>query len=320
MSRIQPRALLAAFALAPWFCAPAQTIAAPAGADNGGAAALHPVPDPRLRELVYSKERLVSVLVRRGVVTHIEVDPGEHILYAASGVGSDCKSDTDSWCIEPVFGDHHVFVKPKSFASGVNNLEVVTDRRAYSIQFTTLAVGDGRQPALRVTLIAPPDPGPSPAPGAPDTTAQARAPTPGTGNSAAAVMTAKNESDQLVALGLRQAPTVVNTCYSIALGKQSQDIVPSMAFDDGRMTYIRFAGNRELPAVFQVAEDGAESMVNPRMEGDLLVVDRVGRRFNLRLGNQVVALYNDAYDADGVPPVNGTTVSGVERVVRATRK
>ena len=92
-----------------------------------------------------------------------------------------------------------------------------------------------------------------------------------------------------------------------------------MAFDDGRMTYIRFPGNRELPAVFQVAEDGSESMVNPRMEGDLLVVDRVARRLNLRLGSQVVALYNDAYDADGVPPANGTTVSGVERVVRATR-
>jgi len=320
MSRIQPRALLAAFALAPFLGVPAQTIAAPAGGDSGGAPVLHPVADPRLRELVYSKERLVSVLVRRGVVTHIEVDPGEHILYAASGVGSDCKSDTDSWCIEPVFGDHHVFVKPKSFASGVNNLEVVTDRRAYSIQFTTLAVGDGRQPALRVTLIAPLDPGPSPAPGAPDTTAEARAPTPGTGESAAAAMTLRSAPDQLVALGLRQAPTAVNTCYSIALGKQSQDIVPSMAFDDGRMTYIRFAGNRELPAVFQVAEDGVESMVNPRMEGDLLVVDRVGRRFNLRLGNQVVALYNDAYDADGVPPVNGTTVSGVERVLRPTRK
>ena len=38
------------------------------------------------------------------------------------------------------------------------------------------------------------------------------------------------------------------------------------------------------------------------------------------INNQVVALYNDAYDADGVPPVTGTTVSGVERVARATRE
>jgi type IV secretion system protein VirB9 len=304
--------------MVPLLGAQAQTIAAPAGADTSNASALRPISDPRLRELIYSKDRLVSVLVQRGVVTHIEVDPGEHILYAASGIGSDCKSDTDSWCIEPVFGDHHVFVKPKSFAIGVNNLEVVTDRRTYSIQFTTLAVGDGRQPALRVTLTAPLDAGRLP--DVQGTTAEAGVPTPGASNGPAAAMTPEGASDQIVALGLRQAPTVVNTSYSIALGKKSQDIVPSMAFDDGRMTYIRFAGNRELPAVFQVAEDGTESMVNPRMEGDLLVVDRVARRLNLRLGNQVVALYNDAYDADGVPPVNGTTVSGVQRVVRPTRK
>jgi type IV secretion system protein VirB9 len=318
MLRIQLRALPFALAMAPLLGVQAQTVAAPAGADTPNASALRPVPDPRLRELIYSKDRLVSVLVQRGVVTHIEVDPGEHILYAATGIGSDCKSDTDSWCIEPVFGDHHVFVKPKSFAIGANNLEVVTDRRTYSIQLTTLAMGDGRQPALRVTLTAPLDAGRLP--DVPDMTAQVRAPTPGASNGPAGAMTAEGTSDQLVALGLRQAPSVVNTSYSIALGKKSQDIVPSMAFDDGRMTYIRFPGNRELPAVFQVAEDGAESMVNPRMEGDLLVVDRVARRLNLRLGSQVVALYNDAYDADGVPPVNGTTVSGVQRVVRPTRK
>ena len=320
MSLIRTRALLAAFAMAPSLGVQAQTIATPAGADTTNALPLHSIPDPRLRELVYNRERLVSVLVRRGVVTHIEVDPNEHILHAASGVGSDCKSDTDSWCIEPVFGDHHVFVKPKSFASGVNNLEVVTDRRAYSIQFTTLAVGDSRQPALRVTLTAPLDPGRLPAAGGPDAIGEEGAATSDPGEAAVAALAPKSASDQLVALGLRQAPIVVNTSYSIALGKKSQDIVPSMAFDDGRMTYIRFPGNRELPAVFQVAEDGTESMVNPRMEGDLLVVDRVARRFSLRLGNQVVALYNDAYDADGVPPVNGTTVPGVERVVRATRQ
>src|SRR5271165_2285111 len=101
MLSFRPRALLAAFAIAPLLGAHGQTIVAPAGAGATGASTLRPVSDPRLRELIYSKDRLVSVLVRRGVVTHIEVDPGEHILYAASGVGSDCKSETDAWCIEP---------------------------------------------------------------------------------------------------------------------------------------------------------------------------------------------------------------------------
>ena len=59
-------------------------------------------------------------------------------------------------------------------------------------------------------------------------------------------------------------------------------------------------------------------MVNARMDpDDLLVADRVGRRFVLRLGESVAAIINDAFDLDGVPPKDGTTVPGVARVVKA---
>jgi type IV secretion system protein VirB9 len=59
-------------------------------------------------------------------------------------------------------------------------------------------------------------------------------------------------------------------------------------------------------------------MVNARMDpDDLLVADRVGRRFVLRLGESVAAIINDAFDLDGVPPQDGTTVPGVARVVKA---
>ena len=37
----------------------------------------------------------------------------------------------------------------------------------------------------------------------------------------------------------------------------SEDIVPSLIFDDGRFTYLRFANNREVPAVFHVLGDGS---------------------------------------------------------------
>ncbi|MBC7734367.1 MAG: type IV secretion system protein VirB9, partial [Bacteriovorax sp.] len=71
-------------------------------------------------------------------------------------------------------------------------------------------------------------------------------------------------------------------------------------------------------AVFQIAPDGSEEMVNARMDpDDLLVADRVGRRFILRLGDSVAAIINEAFDLDGVPPRDGTTVPGVARVVKA---
>jgi len=48
------------------------------------------------------------------------------------------------------------------------------------------------------------------------------------------------------------------------------------------------------------------------------VADRVARRFVLRLGGSVIAIINEAFDLDGVPPVDGTTVPGVARVLRTT--
>jgi type IV secretion system protein VirB9 len=108
----------------------------------------------------------------------------------------------------------------------------------------------------------------------------------------------------------------VNGNYSIAVGKHAGDIIPTLVFDDGRFTYFKFPNNREVPAVFHVDSEGQESVVNARMEGDLLVADRISHKFYLRRGKAVVGVFNEAFDLDGIPPANGTTVSGVARVYR----
>ena len=123
-------------------------------------------------------------------------------------------------------------------------------------------------------------------------------------------------AQELVAERLKAGPQLLNSEYSIAEGSASADIVPTLVFDDGRFTYLRFPGNREVPAVFQVLGDGSEAVVNVRMEDDLLVVDRVARRLMLRSGSAVVGVWNEAFDVDGVPPVDATTVPGVQRTVR----
>jgi type IV secretion system protein VirB9 len=122
---------------------------------------------------------------------------------------------------------------------------------------------------------------------------------------------------ELIKERLRAAPQPVNSSYSIAEGKHSEDIVPTLVFDDGRFTYLKFPNNREVPAVFHVLPDGSETVVNAWMEGDLLVADRVSRRLMLRAGTAVVGVWNEAFDLDGVPPSNGTTVSGVDRQIKA---
>jgi len=269
------------------------------------AAAWDEPPDPRLREVWYDPQAVVTVPVKRGIVTDIFLDAGEAITDVASGLGGDCSKPEASWCIAVQPGGRHIFVKPKSNASAPNNLAVVTDKRTHSFRLDVLADGDPRSPVYRLSVraaapravVAAPPPLLAPAPLA----LEAVPPSP------AAVIAGR----------LSAAPTVVNTNYSLAEGPGSHDIVPSLVFDDGRFTYLRFAHNREVPAVFHVLGDGSEALVNVRMEGDLLVVDRISRQLTLRAGSAVVGLWNDAFDPDGVAPKDGTTVSGVARTLKS---
>ncbi len=188
-----------------------------------------------------------------------------------------------------------------------NNLAIVTDKRSHALRFVVLADGDARPPVYRLQVKGP----------APVQRVAAQRPSPAIslpplpdpidpGPSAA----------ELVDGRLKAAPQVVNAQYAIAEGRASEDIVPTLVFDDGRFTYLRFPGNREVPAVFHVLGDGSEALVNTRMEDDLLVVDRVSRRLVLRAGQAVVGVWNEAFDLDGLPSSGGTTVPGVQRAVR----
>ena len=270
-----------------------------------------PATDPRLREVTYDPRVVVTVPVKRGVVTHVVLDPDESITDVGAGLGGDCAKPEAAWCIAAQSGGRHLFVKPKSAAGAPNNVAVVTDRRTHSLRFVVLPDGDSRQPLYRLVISAPAVRTAAPAAREALTVPQPPLLLP------EAVAARAPSAQELVAERLKARAQVMNTQYSLAEGKASEDIVPTLVFDDGRFTYLRFAGNAELPAVFQVLGDGSEALVNARMEGDLLVVDRVGRRLVLRAGTAVVALWNEAFDIDGVPPTDATTVPGVRRALRA---
>ena len=261
--------------------------------------------DPRLREVFYDPQAVVTVFVKRGVVTDIVLDANEAITDVASGLGADCAKPDSSWCVAAQPGGRHLFVKPKTTAGAPNNIAVVTDRRTHSFRFVVVADRDVRQPVYRlsVKVAAPPPPPLSP---------------PSLPIAALVIDPAPLSPAELVKERLTAAPQPVNSSYSIAEGKGSEDIVPTLVFDDGRFTYLKFPKNREVPAVFHVLPDGSETVVNARMEGDLLVADRVSRRLMLRAGSAVVGVWNDAFDVDGVAPSNGTTVSGVDRTLKNT--
>ncbi|MCE4557999.1 TrbG/VirB9 family P-type conjugative transfer protein [Pelomonas cellulosilytica] len=262
--------------------------------------------DPRLREVGYDPRGVVTVPVKRGVVTLVVLGADEAISEVAAGLGSDCTKTEAAWCVAAQSGGRTLFVKPKSSASAANNLAVVTDRRVHNLRFVLLADGDATQPVYRLVITPPMAPAAARIVHQPAPVLPLLPPTP-----------LPPSADQVVAERLQAKPAVMNTRYSMAEGRGSDDIVPDLVFDDGRFTYLRFPGNREVPAVFHVLGDGTEALANARMEDNLLVVDRVSRRIMLRAGSAVVGLWNDAFDVDGIPPTMGTTVPGVQRLLKA---
>jgi len=263
-------------------------------------------PDPRLREVTYDPRAVVTVPVKRGVVSLIVLDPDEMITEVAAGLGGDCTKPEAAWCIAAQSGGRNLFVKAKSSANAPNNLAVVTDRRTHAFRFVVLPDGDARQPVYRLVVRAP-----APPPAVLKPSVRSEPPI-----AALPVAPPPPSPQAIVAERLQAKPQVLNTDYSIAEGEASQDIVPTMVYVDGRFTYFKFPGNREVPAVFHVLGDGSETLVNARMEDDLLVVDRVSRRLMLRSGSAVVGVWNEAFDLDGAPPAGGTTVSGVQRLLK----
>jgi type IV secretion system protein VirB9 len=263
--------------------------------------------DPRLREVAYDPRAVVTVPVKRGVVTLVVLDADESITEVAAGLGGDCTKADAAWCVAAQPGGRNLFVKAKSSASAANNLAVVTDRRTHTFRFVVLADGDPKPPVYRLVVKAPPRP-------APPARLAMREDVP---LIALPAVPPPPPPQQVVAERLQAKPQVMNTQYSLAEGAGSQDIVPTLVYDDGRFTYLRFPGNREVPAVFHVLGDGSETLVNARMEDDLLVVDRVSRKLMLRAGSAVVGLWNESFDLDGRPPGDGTTVPGVQRVLKA---
>ncbi len=271
-------------------------------------------PDPRLREVLYDPGAVVTIPVKRGLVTLVVLDTDEAITEVAAGLGGDCAKAEAAWCIAAQPGGRHLFVKAKSTASAPNNLAVVTDRRTHSFRFVVLADADPKLPVYRLVVKAPLARKALPAQLAMQDAA--------TGIALPELpllpsLPSPPSSQQVIAERLQAKAQVLNSNYSVAEGSGSADIMPTLVFDDGRFTYFRFPGNAPLPAVFQVLGDGSETLVNTRMEEDLLVADRVSRRLMLRAGSAVVGLWNESFDLDGLPPGGGTTVPGVQRSLKA---
>lgn len=241
--------------------------------------------------ITYDEKKSTVLYAKRGYATHIKLGADEVISEVAGG-------DSEGWMVAATKGTNDIFLKPKSTAMS-SNLVVATNKRSYAFELRLIDDKSNETGAWRLTFTYP----------------QPKvALVPLTPAQLAVKQNLKIKELQ------RQSRPILNTQYSMQVMPNSEDIAPTQVFDDGTFTFIRIPNHREIPSVFKVMLDGTETMVNSHMEAsekndhkDTIVIHGIGRRFILRLHPQVVGIWNDNYDVEGVAPINNTLTDGVSR-------
>ena len=242
--------------------------------------------DKRIKVVNYNPRDVVLVVGRFGYATDIQLNDDEKITQVALG-------DSSAWSVSPV--GQHLFLKPR-IEDARTNMIVLTDKnRTYNFILRTASakgkgVGAGDDQFFTIDFRYP--------------TEQAK--------QVAATRDAEALKNKL-AHPVRQ---IRNVEY---FGCGDSAVTPDQAFDDGRFTYLRFSGNRKMPAVFSVDDAGGESIVNSHVEQDspdTIVVHQLAKKLVFRLGKAVGCLVNKAYDPKGVNDFNGTVSKDVQRVTK----
>ncbi|MDR6624450.1 P-type conjugative transfer protein TrbG [Caulobacter segnis] len=216
-----------------------------------------------MQRFSWSEGGLYQVYTAPGRVTDIVLEPGEQL----AGAGPIAAGDTARW----VIGDTesgldaakrvHVLVKP-TLANLSTNLVINTDRRTYYLELragaaTYMASVAWTYPKDALIAIARPS---IPRPVEPPSVAPP----------AAGADLAKLNFDYRI--------------FGDKVGWRPQQV-----FDDGAKVHLVFAqgvGAGELPPLFVLDAAGKAGLVNYRVEGRQLIVDRLFDRAELRLGDK----------------------------------
>lgn len=239
--------------------------------------------DVRVKYVDYDESNVVRIVGHFGYSTHVSFAPGELVTSAVLG-------DSLAWEVAPA--GNHLFVKPREDNARTNMTVLTNKDRAYTFYLETAPKRPGPKSVgtdlfLRVTFRYPLD------------------------EKAKAV---KVSEEEVARKRLADAKREIRNINYFSCG--ADDVNPDQAFDDGRFTFLRYAGSREIPAVFVVNADGSESLVDSHVEVDTIVVHRLAERFVFRRGGSVGCVVNKSFDPRGVETISGTVDKDVVRIVK----
>lgn len=210
-----------------------------------------------IQRYAYSEGALFQIYTKPGQVTDIALQEGEQLV----GPGPVAAGDTVRWMIGDTLSGSgatqrvHILVKPTR-PDITTNLVINTDRRTYHVELRANA---------RVYMAS---------------------------------VSWSYPEDELIALrraeagAVRAAPiadgfTIENLNFDYRISGDDPDWRPLRVFDDGQRTLVEFPPNiaqGEMPPFFVIGEEGEAELVNYRVNGRYLIVDRLFHKAELRLG------------------------------------
>lgn len=248
--------------------------------------------DNRVRFVNYQPYNITKIVGTLRSSVQIEFAADEEIAHVALG-------NSVAWEVAPA--GNILFLKPRE-NQPLTNISVVTTRRdgstrSYQMELTVRdgPVGAGQNTYFYVKYRYPAD------------EAERR-------RLEAAVRAQATQAVQADrVLGLHEAYGPRNWRYT---AQGSQALEPQAVYDNGKVTTFAFVGNQEMPAIYIENSDGSESLVPKSVDGNLVLVHAISRKFILRRGGDVLCVFNEAYDRVGINPDTDTTSPSVERVLK----
>lgn len=218
------------------------------------------VSDSRIKTLVFSESEVFKVVLHYGYQSNIEFAKNESVEAISMG-------NTYAWQVTPV--ENRIFLKPLE-PEAHTNMTVITDKRTYQFDIASRMPESGGVDDELVYVVR------FYYPEAQDFDA----PPP-----------AKGVERRRMTPDVVQPQKGYNFEYTLS-GQGS--FAPIKIFDDGRQTNFQFPNNNaNIPYIFMVNPDGTEQRLAYSREGEYIVVPGVAGKFTLRLGQELVCVFNE---------------------------
>jgi P-type conjugative transfer protein VirB9 len=210
----------------------------------------------RIVRYTYSPDVIFRVMALPNLTTHLELGEDEGVKETPA-IG-----DQAQWMVTG--GPRHLFIKPLRFDLETS-LTIVTNKRTYQFQLISGKTA-GAQVFQKVSFIYPDR----------ELEVKLRKET-----ETAVVEAEQNRlTGQVVATNVD--PATLDFAFKI---EGDAPFKPTAVYTNGKFTFLVMPNTQDSPAIFLLDDDDNPSLINYKVNGNMIVVERVAPKLLLKLGN-----------------------------------